>query len=129
MDSLPFTVALRQLGTLRQQAQNLVQRAASYDLRSRLLDNTHNPPHRMKTNLAATQMSHALQGLTPEQRLKVLALLPERHISHTGNTREGWSIYRSPTTINPPTTLRLHKRDGKGRLVQVISITENGVTK
>jgi hypothetical protein len=69
----------------------------------------------------------ARNGLSDEQRARVDALLPGAIPGKMGTqAREGWSIFRSPTTVNPPTTLRLHKRNRSGRLVTVISITENG---
>lgn len=73
-------------------------------------------------------------GLTQEQRIRVKAELDARchqaggalsyNEYYSNRPREGWFIYRQPTTINPPTILRLHKRDGQDRLLQVISITE-----
>ena len=83
--------------------------------------------------------SHAYQGLSQEQRLRVRAELMAHDAVKTTRMRstldgpnrpaEGWYIYRIPTTVHPPTTLRLHYRSATGKLLQVISITENGVTR
>lgn len=77
-----------------------------------------------------------LDGLTLRQReLVKLYLADARRGNHRGDRHRDdsamsdWWVYRIPSTKNPPTTLRLHKRDNQGRIVQVISITENGVTK
>jgi hypothetical protein len=72
---------------------------------------------------AAHQVLNAMKGLSQEQRMRVNLILGEQ------STNEGWSLYRMPTTQNPPTTLRLLKRDGHGNLTQVVGITESGVTK
>jgi hypothetical protein len=88
----------------------------------------------MSDQKTSNALRRALHGLSQEQRMKVIANLPEPRrygTSYAGeeSTRAGWSIYREPTTINPPTTLRLHKRSPTGKLLMVINITENGVTK
>lgn len=84
----------------------------------------------------ATGASHWHEGLSSRQKLLVMVELgiPEQRTSNgrldrRSATVSGWSVFREPTTIHPPTTLRLHKRDSRGRLVQVVSITENGVTR
>jgi hypothetical protein len=64
-----------------------------------------------------------MYGLSQEQRMKANLILGAQ------GSNEGWSIYRMPTTTHPPTELRLLKRDGAGRLQQVVIITEGGVTK
>lgn len=79
-------------------------------------------------SIAQNQMTNALRNLTFEQRLLIRAHLPSPG-QWGGAAREGWSIYRIPSIGNPPHTLRLHYRNGAGRLSQVISITEDGVTK
>lgn len=80
--------------------------------------------------------SHWHEGLSSRQRLLVMIELgiPEQRTSNgkldrRNATVSGWSVFRELTTIHPPTTLRLRKRDSRGRLVQVVSITENGVTR
>jgi hypothetical protein len=69
----------------------------------------------------------ATDGCSPAQRALIAAHIET--MRKRGMTLEGWSIYRMPTTIHPPTTLRLHHRNALGKLMQVISITEDGVNK
>ena len=78
-------------------------------------------------------VDYAYRGLSVEQRIKVKAILSKeapvadgRRARRGDRPRQGWSIFRSPTTIHPPTTLRLHYRDANGKLVKVTSITEPG---
>jgi hypothetical protein len=69
--------------------------------------------------------SNAFQGLTGEQRRRCKMELDARTIATAdGRIREGWSLYRIPSTLNPPHTVRLLKRDANGRVVKVISISE-----
>jgi hypothetical protein len=77
-------------------------------------------------------------GLSPAQKAIIrwwwdtLGLLEDSH--HGGRMAgnsvfEGWSLERAPTTIHPPTHLRILKRDGNGKLQQSITVTENGIDK
>lgn len=80
-------------------------------------------------------MGQAMHGLTPAQReivkleFAVICAPVTNWGTGKGNPLEGWSIYREPITINPPTILRLHHRNGLGKLDTIISITEKGTTK
>lgn len=83
-----------------------------------------------------SRRAHLLDGLSQEQRLRVSLELdriyttnnPGKKGNHESGNRaagyEGWSLFRLPTTVNPPIVLRLLKRDSNGKLCQVISITE-----
>ena len=89
----------------------------------RKLDNP-SPRYRCRANLA-----HAMQGLTDEQRMRIAGefegiRLREGISRSKGGRFEGWSLYREPSTKNPPHTVRLLKRSYDGRLLQVISISE-----
>jgi hypothetical protein len=83
-------------------------------------------------------MASALRGLSEDQRkmirlhLTAIGVIPGQHHGRRGaeeSPYEGWSIYRQPTTGKEPRELLLHKRDARGKLIQVIVITQNGVTR
>lgn len=74
------------------------------------------------------RVTKAYDGLSQEQRMKVKAALMQHGVNHNRGS-DGWSLYRMPTVANPPTTLRLHYRDSNGKLLQVINITTDGVTR
>jgi hypothetical protein len=76
-----------------------------------------------------SRRARILHGLSPEQRFQVVGHLDRIAQADTSKQRgggvpPGWSLYREPTTIHPPTVLRLLHRDERGRITQVISITE-----
>ena len=89
-------------------------------------------------NKASNAMRTALRGLSDEQKVAIRLVLNKMNAGHqrigqdvnnaqpTDTRLEGWSVYREPTTINPPTILRLHHRGIGGKLVRVVSITEKG---
>lgn len=83
------------------------------------------------TRSSGNDLQNAIKGLTRLQRAVVVMRLEEeapRDKVHGGRTA-GWSVYREPSTINPPTTVRLLHRNGMGKVTKTISVTENGLTK
>ena len=73
---------------------------------------------------------HLLYGLSDQQRVKVAAALEAIRLSEYGRDKKGgynypgWSLYRVPSTLNPPIVVRLIKRTPGGKIEQVISIAE-----
>jgi hypothetical protein len=60
-----------------------------------------------------------LAGLSPEQAAQVAEILPKERYS-----KAGWFVYREPTTLHPPTVLRVFYRSLDGRMVRSFSVTE-----
>jgi hypothetical protein len=73
-------------------------------------------------------MSSWREGLTAEQIQTIEAILPGRRRRNgrlvTG-TRNGWTIFRAPTT-GRPRHLSVRHREDSGRLVEEIPILVNG---
>ena len=90
--------------------------------------------HRRKSEVSLryrtrANIAHAMQGLTEDQRVKVAGEFERIRIREgisrsKGGRFEGWSLFREPSTKNPPHTVRLLHRNYNGQITQVISISE-----
>lgn len=78
-------------------------------------------------------MASITAGLTPQQKAAVDRILaPSRKYGHDGRAispspnMEGWFLFRTPSTLNPPTELAMRWKTGDGVITRKIWITRHG---
>jgi hypothetical protein len=77
------------------------------------------------------RLANAMHGMTDEQKLGIRAVLDHiRGMQHgASNVYDGVTIYREPSTLNPPRTVKVRRYGHDGVLMQEWIICEQKQAK